>query len=572
MNIEELELSLRTEFEGQMRTVLAGVRQEVVEFQKKFEAEFEKQRTELDRTIAELSAKLPDASAFDAAFNQSVVEHLRLARDEGAQIAATAFGEAEKLKAETQAAAAEPASYESMRNAIAAISRKTSQATILQTLVEHASGFASRGAFFIVKNDHLVGWKTFGKDGGTEDGSIREVHFASSTDTLLSAAVRSMSVASGQYAGDGEFLDPIGFGRSENAVAIPLMARGRGVAVLYADAGNGSAPNVEALETLVRVAGLTVELLAASQVVPAPAPQAVQNESSYTQPEAAPEPVQEQPVEAVVQEETEAPAVSEPDYEVERFEEAAEAEEAVGIAEVEEAAEPEAVAEVEEIEEVQEYVGEVTFEQEPEAVYAVEEEPAQFETFQPVEEVSYEAEPEVEQTVEEAEPVTEYAFSSNDSFDATSAGEEPVVGESIPMVEAPASFNGNGHVATQVAEPVVEVATAQPRKSRLSERNMDLPIEVADDERRLHNDARRFARLLVSEIKLYNEQKVTEGRDASDLYQRLREAIDRSREMYDKRVQPAVASKFDYFHYELVNSLAEGQDAKLGAGYPGATV
>ena len=62
----------------------------------------------------------------------------------------------------------------------------------------------------------------------------------------------------------------------------------------------------------------------------------------------------------------------------------------------------------------------------------------------------------------------------------------------------------------------------------------------------------RYARLLVSEIKLYNEKKVSEGRDAGDLYERLREAIDRSREMYDKRVQPPVAAKFDYFHYELI--------------------
>jgi hypothetical protein len=37
--------------------------------------------------------------------------------------------------------------------------------------------------------------------------------------------------------------------------------------------------------------------------------------------------------------------------------------------------------------------------------------------------------------------------------------------------------------------------------------------------------------------------------------------------MYDKRVLPDVASKFDYFHYELVHDLAEGVEEKLGAGY-----
>jgi hypothetical protein len=101
---------------------------------------------------------------------------------------------------------------------------------------------------------------------------------------------------------------------------------------------------------------------------------------------------------------------------------------------------------------------------------------------------------------------------------------------------------------------------------------LDLPIEVAEDERGTHTKARRFARLLVSEIKLYNEDKVREGREAGDLYDRLREAIDRSREMYDKRVEAPVSSRFDYFHYELVNDLAEGDPARLGGHYPGAAV
>jgi hypothetical protein len=102
--------------------------------------------------------------------------------------------------------------------------------------------------------------------------------------------------------------------------------------------------------------------------------------------------------------------------------------------------------------------------------------------------------------------------------------------------------------------------------------DMDFPVEVTDEEKRYHNEARRFARLLVSEIKLYNEQKVREGRDASDLYDRLREDIDRSRQMYDKRVRPEVSSRYDYFDHELVNMLAEGDRAKLGADYPGTAV
>ena len=96
-----------------------------------------------------------------------------------------------------------------------------------------------------------------------------------------------------------------------------------------------------------------------------------------------------------------------------------------------------------------------------------------------------------------------------------------------------------------------------------------LPIEVPDEERDKHKKARSFARLLVSEIKLYNPDKVSDGKEAKDLYERLREAIDRSREMYDQRVEAPVSDKFDYFHYELVNGLAEGDESRLGSSYPG---
>jgi hypothetical protein len=115
------------------------------------------------------------------------------------------------------------------------------------------------------------------------------------------------------------------------------------------------------------------------------------------------------------------------------------------------------------------------------------------------------------------------------------------------------------------------VQPAAPRRRYGTD--VELPVEVdSDEEKRLHIDAQRFARLLVSEIKLYNEQKVADGREKSDLYERLREYIDRSREMYDKRVKPEVAQKFDYFHHELVTTLAQGDAAKLGSAYPGATV
>jgi hypothetical protein len=84
-----------------------------------------------------------------------------------------------------------------------------------------------------------------------------------------------------------------------------------------------------------------------------------------------------------------------------------------------------------------------------------------------------------------------------------------------------------------------------------------------EDEAR-HEEARRFARLLVSEIKLYNEDEVDRGRANGDLYHRLNEDIDRSREMYEKRIPPEVRTARDYFRDELVRILADGDADALG--------
>lgn len=87
---------------------------------------------------------------------------------------------------------------------------------------------------------------------------------------------------------------------------------------------------------------------------------------------------------------------------------------------------------------------------------------------------------------------------------------------------------------------------------------------LSPEEQELHDDARRFARLLVSEIKLYNEAKVTAGRQERDLYHRLRSDIERSRQMYNERVPPSIAAKTNYFMDELVSILAEGDRSTLG--------
>jgi hypothetical protein len=96
------------------------------------------------------------------------------------------------------------------------------------------------------------------------------------------------------------------------------------------------------------------------------------------------------------------------------------------------------------------------------------------------------------------------------------------------------------------------------------------PFHPGDgSEQKLLEDARRFARLLVSEIELYNREKVIEGRTHRDLYERLHSVIERSRRLYDERFGNTPAKAFDYFHQELVKGLAHNDPSLLGSGYPG---
>lgn len=90
----------------------------------------------------------------------------------------------------------------------------------------------------------------------------------------------------------------------------------------------------------------------------------------------------------------------------------------------------------------------------------------------------------------------------------------------------------------------------------------------ADEE--VHRKARRFAKLLVDEIRLYNQAKVSEGRQKRDLYDRLKDDIDKSRATYQRRYGSTAAGSADYFTQELVRILAENDATLLGSNYPQA--
>ncbi len=167
------------------------------------------------------------------------------------------------------------------------------------------------------------------------------------------------------------------------------------------------------------------------------------------------------------------------------------------------------------------------------------------------------------------------AASSNAPVEAGSAVEvPPAVAQAAPepVAEAPAVEPPAAPAAEPAAEkgpepaPVEVEAAAPPAPA-----GFELS-RLGDADQKIHRDAKRFAKLLVSEIELYNKTKVADGRKGGDLYKRLKSDIDRSRQTYEKRFGKTVGKQFDYFHDEVVKTLAGNDAALLGPDYPGPSV
>ena len=76
--------------------------------------------------------------------------------------------------------------------------------------------------------------------------------------------------------------------------------------------------------------------------------------------------------------------------------------------------------------------------------------------------------------------------------------------------------------------------------------------------------ARRTAKLLVSEIRLFHEPAVSEGRRHRNLLARLAPEIEKARQAYHEQVPAVVRTHTDYFQQELIRTLAGGDATLLG--------
>ena len=405
---------------------------------------------------------------------------------------------------------------------LAAIDAADSQKGVLDALVGELAGRVECCALIIYRFGKATAWHGpgFGLGEGEELGSKQtEIWPAGDSLTERSRSEGRALVSEGELSsGDWKVIDALEGSRPAQLAAIPMIVRGKAQAVVLV--GGASIADPGALALLVNHAAVCVDLqriraknghialLPPKSVTAAPAPE----------PEVEPAgPVEIEP--PIVIEEPAAVEISEEPVVVE---------------------EPEVVEEPVTIEEPV-ILDEPTAEEQP-LELVIEEEPAEA----PAEEEP--AEPEVAAGPEFE--LAEVAPPEEEEVELVLPTDEPA-GEEPAEEEAEIEIVAEEPAAPEPAAPVVELE------------GYDLS-GFGDEEREAHEKAIRFARLLVSEIKLYNEDAVRLGRENKDLKNRLQDDIERSRSLYNERIPEDVRSHRDYLRGELVRQLAEGDESLLG--------
>lgn len=144
--------------------------------------------------------------------------------------------------------------------------------------------------------------------------------------------------------------------------------------------------------------------------------------------------------------------------------------------------------------------------------------------------------------------------------------------QTVSAFADPFAAHAPKHVAARAAErepaEVVEVVAHAAAASAAAPAAAADPFAgLSPEDADTHRKAQKFARLLVDEIKLYNQAKVAEGRRHKDLYDRLKDDIEQSRATYTKRYGSTAAASGDYFQKEVVRSLAEDDVSVMGASF-----
>lgn len=490
-----------------------------------------------------------------------------------------------------------PPDWNLVKGSISAIESAKTQVDVLTRFLTEAQIHSSRAALLVLRNDHLTGWKALGFDAsGGRDDVVKGLDLAVGDDPFVSACLKAEKpMLALPPAEDSPLRRALAGNAPARTLLVPMVIRDRLAGLLCADElpGEDGRLNEAALEVLTFVTGLSVDLLAARKKIPSPAltprgeeiavfqPPAVEAASPSFELDAfappAPPPAVVPPAPAPsfsAGPPPERPSVSAalpPISEQGRslFEQTdpsaarktkkiTDAGEALRALEESAAAKkPGSVSSLDLVSSGARSAASLGLPPIPRpAAPPVPPVPASRPTPPPVPETAHEAPP--------SRGDLTLAF---DQIKASMVAPEPPAPPAAPPV-APPPVPPPAAPAPPPAPAAGGLDAGGPSSAPLAPPPGFVPraraLRGGDDPQRAIDDARRIARLLVSEIKLYNERKVAEGRAAGDLYERLRDDIERSRQVYAERTPEHVRATADYFREELVRILAEGRPEALG--------
>jgi hypothetical protein len=450
------------------------------------------------------------------------------------------LAEVETLVAELRAEAKAPAAGISLDN-LRILDAARSQSELLRALLPMLSDHVGRAVVLVIRDGVVSAWSGIGFGDGEKLRGWHGGVAASPNFQLLVDTSKPVSVTPAKDPLLSEWLQGDAF--PAEGLLLPISLRGKLMGIVYLDHQGDQPWDVEAAQSLNAIACWLIDTLHHRSTVPTPTlaeivTDDVQQES-FSDEEIIEPPAEEEPAvppleieveKTPVPTEFEAPVVEPPDMPT--------------------PTEPEFESgETDAIE--FESVSEEDFQQ-PEIAEDV---PA----------VDYDFEPEPAPT--EPEPA-DTGFDPTetvriDTTESTAGPDEPPQPPEIPT-PAPSPMPATTPPEGDDQPSAVELEAPPPVRPVEPPADLATGAGKAPDEDVRQEEARRFARLLVSEIKLYNEDEVERGRAEKDLGARLREDIDRSREMYEKRIPEDVRAGQDYFRDELVRILADGDADALG--------
>lgn len=395
-----------------------------------------------------------------------------------------------------------------VRQAVQVVERGKSQVDILNALLDQCRTFGSRAALLILRGETFSGWKGVGfSEAGGNDEMVKRFNAAPGLLPELDRVLRDESVV--QW--DGANLSTrLGVAASTRAILVPMVIKDKVAAAVYVDATDDDASKLDpsSIQLLVFTTGLLIDTLAIRKKTPSPSLNDGAGETASPAP--APRPAAPAPAAPAPAPAPRSPAPVQDD--------SPDATVAVSAAQLREMMGAGAAPKP-------------TFSMPPDTDFAAPSAPAP----------------------------------SSASFMTTAmpAMEPPRATPPPPPPPAPAPRPAPAPAPSPMADREERPSTQYIPPPNLARGGATLGGPTGDDAKK-HDEARRFARLLVSEIKLYNEPKVDAGRKNKDLYERLKEDIDRSRQMYDERIGEDVRKVSNYFYDELVRILADGDAAALG--------